>query len=128
MTHTIAPGQTYRSNRLVPLGPARVRITEYQMGDASACAVDPDTGAHCVVLAEDLHPTAPTGDARHDGYTLTDDGSCTLCDMVKPDGHALRDHVMNVHPDDFCRLYHHQPCRAERAATEYLAEQRRAAR
>ncbi|MFE5037091.1 hypothetical protein [Streptomyces sp. NPDC056683] len=31
---------------------------------------------------------------------------CTLCDVVKPDVWALRDHVMNVHPDDYCRLYH----------------------
>jgi hypothetical protein len=70
MTHTIAAGQTYRSNAPVPYGPARIRITEYTPGAASACAVDADNGAHCVVLAEDLFATAPTGDARHDGYTL----------------------------------------------------------
>jgi hypothetical protein len=80
VTHTVTTGQTYRSNRPTPLGPARIRITAYTPGAPSANAVDPDTGAGCVVLAADLHATAPTGDARHDGYTLeradddTDDG------------------------------------------------------
>ncbi|MGA5598342.1 hypothetical protein ACPCSE_29330 [Streptomyces cellulosae] len=75
MSHTVRPDQTYRSNRPVPLGPARVRITAYTPGEPSANAVDPDTGASCVVLVDDLHATAPTGDARHDGYTLTPDDS-----------------------------------------------------
>jgi hypothetical protein len=39
---------------------------------------------------------------------------CTLCDVTKPDAHALRDHVLNVHPDDHCRLYHQQPCQQDR--------------
>lgn len=68
--HTVTTGQTYRSNEIAPSSPARIRITAYTPGDASACAADADTGAHCEVLAEDLHATAPTGDARHDGYTL----------------------------------------------------------
>jgi hypothetical protein len=44
--------------------------------------------------------------------TTTDQtaGSCTLCGAVKPDSHALQDHVLNVHPDEFCGLYHGQPC------------------
>jgi hypothetical protein len=71
MTHVIRTGQTYRSNEPAPSSPARIRITEYAPGDASACAADVDTGAHCEVLAEDLFATAPTGDARRDGYTLT---------------------------------------------------------
>lgn len=36
---------------------------------------------------------------------------CSLCGVVKPDGAAMRDHVRNVHPDEFCGLYHEQPCR-----------------
>jgi hypothetical protein len=40
--------------------------------------------------------------------------ACTLCDVVKPDERALRDHVLNVHPDDHCRLYHQQPCQQDR--------------
>jgi hypothetical protein len=37
-------------------------------------------------------------------------GACTLCDVVKPDVWALRDHVANVHPDDYCRIYHGPEC------------------
>lgn len=73
MPHPLRPGQTYRSNRPAPLGPARLRITAHTPGAPSADAVDPDTGAGCVVLVAALHITPPTGDARHDGYTLTTD-------------------------------------------------------
>lgn len=41
-------------------------------------------------------------------------GACTLCDVVKPDERALRDHVLNVHPDEHCGLYHQQPCQTDR--------------
>ncbi|MEU9405534.1 hypothetical protein AB0E08_07505 [Streptomyces sp. NPDC048281] len=71
MAHTVTPGDTYRSNRPTPYGPARIRITEHTPGTVLANAVDPDTGAPCTVLLADLHDTPPTGDARHDGYTLT---------------------------------------------------------
>lgn len=67
---TITAGDTYRSNLPIPYGPARIEITAYEPGAASADAVDPDTGAVCLVLADDLHDTAPTGDARYDGFTL----------------------------------------------------------
>jgi hypothetical protein len=40
--------------------------------------------------------------------------ACTLCDTVKPDNRALRDHVLNVHPDQHCGLYHQQPCQHDR--------------
>jgi hypothetical protein len=40
--------------------------------------------------------------------------SCTLCDVAKPDAPALRDHVLNVHPDEFCGIYHQQPCEHDR--------------
>jgi hypothetical protein len=45
---------------------------------------------------------------------------CPLCGRTKPTEDALRDHVGNVHPDDHCRLYHVQPCRADAALSEYL--------
>lgn len=49
--------------------------------------------------------------------------ACTLCEVVKPGAYALRDHVLNVHADEFCRLYHAQPC-AQAARTEvYLRAQ-----
>ncbi|KNE83304.1 hypothetical protein AB0B04_19070 [Streptomyces xinghaiensis] len=70
MSDVVRPGQVYRSNRPVPLGPARVRITAYEAREPAAQAIDPDTGAGCVVLVEDLHATSPTGEYRHDGYTL----------------------------------------------------------
>lgn len=41
-------------------------------------------------------------------------GACTLCDVVKPDGRALQDHVLNVHPDEHCGIYHQQPCQHDR--------------
>ncbi|MEU0627706.1 hypothetical protein [Streptomyces sp. NPDC005989] len=37
------------------------------------------------------------------------DGACSLCDVVKPSAYALRDHVMNVHPGEFCGIYHDHP-------------------
>ncbi|MFD0035563.1 hypothetical protein ACFVJK_46820 [Streptomyces sp. NPDC127172] len=37
-------------------------------------------------------------------------GACTLCDVTKPDEAALRNHVLNVHPDEFCGIYHGQAC------------------
>jgi hypothetical protein len=40
--------------------------------------------------------------------------TCTLCNVTKPDDRTLRDHVLNVHPDDHCRLYHQQPCQQDR--------------
>lgn len=40
--------------------------------------------------------------------------ACALCDVVKPDERALRDHVLNVHPDDHCGIYHQQPCQQDR--------------
>jgi hypothetical protein len=41
-------------------------------------------------------------------------GACPLCDIVKPDTAALRDHVLNVHPEEHCGLYHRQPCQQDR--------------
>lgn len=41
-------------------------------------------------------------------------GACSLCDVVKPDERTLRDHVLNVHPDEHCAMYHQQPCQQER--------------
>jgi hypothetical protein len=52
------------------------------------------------------------------------DGACPVCDVVKPDAAVLRDHVLNVHPEDHCGLYHRQPCehgRRERYMTALLA-------
>jgi hypothetical protein len=46
--------------------------------------------------------------------TTTPTGACSLCDVVKPDAAALRDHVLNVHPDEHCGLYHQQPCQQDR--------------
>ncbi|MFF8679535.1 hypothetical protein ACF07F_16650 [Streptomyces sp. NPDC015237] len=40
--------------------------------------------------------------------------ACTLCDTVKPDDRTLRDHVLNVHPDQHCGIYHQQPCQHDR--------------
>lgn len=73
MAHTITAGQTYRTLRPHPYGPARITITAHEPGAATADGVDPDTGAPCVVLAADLYPSAylPTGDRLHDGYALT---------------------------------------------------------
>ncbi|MFF5422170.1 hypothetical protein ACWCQE_27680 [Streptomyces sp. NPDC002409] len=71
--HVIAAGQIYRALRPHrALGPARIQITEYDPSGATADGIDPDTGAGCVVLVEDLHPTAtdPTGARRRDGYVL----------------------------------------------------------
>lgn len=65
---SIRRGQTYHSNNPAPYGPTRIRITEYLPGDTAASAVDPDTGAGCVVLVEDLHAERPSGTV---GYTLT---------------------------------------------------------
>lgn len=51
-------------------------------------------------------------------------GACRLCDVVKPDAAVLRDHVLNVHPEEHCGLYHRQPCehdRRERYMTALLA-------
>lgn len=39
--------------------------------------------------------------------------ACSLCDVVKPNEYALRDHVLNVHPDEFCGVYHGPACRHE---------------
>lgn len=47
-------------------------------------------------------------------------GACSLCDVVKPDAHALQDHVLNVHPVEHCGLYHQQPCQHDRRE-RYLA-------
>lgn len=61
-------------------------------------------------------------------------GACTLCDTVKPDAAALKDHVLNVHPDEHCGIYHQQPCQFDRrerymdalaAADPYALVQRR---
>ncbi|MFJ2733708.1 hypothetical protein [Streptomyces sp. NPDC087317] len=49
-----------------------------------------------------------------DSQTNNPEGTCAFCDVVKPDEHALRDHVLNVHPDEFCGLYHPQPCQHDR--------------
>ncbi|CAM5591229.1 hypothetical protein [Streptomyces purpurascens] len=46
--------------------------------------------------------------------TTAPTGACSLCDVVKPDAAALRDHVLNVHPDEHCGLYHQQPCQHDR--------------
>ncbi|KNE80147.1 hypothetical protein AB0B04_32255 [Streptomyces xinghaiensis] len=73
MSSVVRPGQTYRSNGLVPLGPACVFITAYEPGEPAAQAIDPDTGTGRVVLVDDLHATSPTGEHRHDGYTLVQD-------------------------------------------------------
>ena len=47
-------------------------------------------------------------------------GACTLCDVIKPDERALQDHVLNVHPDEHCRIYHQQPCQHDRRE-QYMA-------
>ena len=39
---------------------------------------------------------------------------CLVCGAIKLDKAVLRDHVLNVHPDDHCRLYHQQPCQIDR--------------
>lgn len=111
---TIAPGQTYRSNRPTPLGPARIRITG-EPGPASVDAADADTGALCVVLLEDLHATAPTGDARHYGYTRED----TPDGQTRPDvygGDSLHPHVWTWAEDDGNgHMGHTCPCGAFRS-------------
>jgi hypothetical protein len=73
MPHTIAAGQTYRTCARYPLGPARIRITAYEPGAATADAADRDSGAGCVVLVADLHasPVHDDGTPRTDGYALT---------------------------------------------------------
>lgn len=54
----------------------------------------------------------------NDTHTTSDPdrsaGACPLCDVTKPNAAALRDHVLNVHPDEFCGLYHQQPCQYDR--------------
>lgn len=42
------------------------------------------------------------------------EAACTLCDATKPNANALQDHVLNVHPDQHCALYHQQPCQHDR--------------
>lgn len=49
---------------------------------------------------------------------------CPVCRMVYMSEYAVRDHVLNVHPDDHCRLYHDQPCRAHAATVAYLGQAR----
>lgn len=49
------------------------------------------------------------------------EGACALCDVVKPNEHAVRDHVLNVHPDEFCLIYHAQPCQHDQSADRLTA-------
>ncbi|GAA1236113.1 hypothetical protein [Streptomyces rhizosphaericus] len=72
MGHTIQPRQVYQACCPFPLGPATLFISAYEPGAPVAEAVDANTGAACVVYADDLHatPLTPTGDSRLDGYAL----------------------------------------------------------
>ncbi|MFE6488807.1 hypothetical protein ACFVGN_38565 [Streptomyces sp. NPDC057757] len=63
------------------------------------------------VVARDGAVPMPVGPKPQ---ALRSGGACALCDVVKPDRHALRDHVLNVHPDEFCGIFHAQPCQHDR--------------
>ncbi|MGW9069254.1 hypothetical protein ACWGQT_07390 [Streptomyces yangpuensis] len=80
VSHTIEPGQTYRALRPHrPLGPARITITTYEPGAASANALDAINGAGCVVLAADLHADGRHADGtdRTEGYALEQPSALT---------------------------------------------------
>lgn len=40
--------------------------------------------------------------------------ACPLCDVTKSDQVTMTDHVRTVHPEEFCTLYHYQPCYFDR--------------
>ncbi|MER6607338.1 hypothetical protein ABT282_15850 [Streptomyces sp. NPDC000927] len=94
-----------------------------------ADAADHHADGECGVVATLVHPAlavarqilgtpaTPTATEEPDTDPAARDGACSLCDVVKPSAYALRDHVMNVHPNEFCGIYHDHPAAAP-AVTE----------
>ncbi|MEV1042371.1 hypothetical protein AB0J01_38025 [Streptomyces sp. NPDC050204] len=69
---------------------------------------------HALAVARQIlgTPATPASTEEPDTDPAARDGACSLCDVVKPSAYALRDHVMNVHPDEFCGIYHDHPADA----------------
>jgi hypothetical protein len=88
--------------------------------ERAAAAGDRDAVDYLAVLEEEELSPEETGELENsllywlgprDEEAAGPDGACALCDVVKPDRPALRDHVLNVHPGEFCGIYHrHLSC------------------
>ncbi len=77
------------------------------------------TWTYCGICGQPPSTNQPDDAAAEEPDTdpAARDGACSLCEVVKPSAYALRDHVMNVHPDEFCGIYHDHPAAAP-AVTE----------
>jgi hypothetical protein len=88
--------------------------------ERAAAAGDRDAVDYLAVLEEEELSPEETGELENSllywlgprtEEAAGPEGACALCDVVKPDRPALRDHVLNVHPGEFCGIYHrHLSC------------------